>query len=197
MRFRLIIWADEATAGSEGEFKLVAKRVGAIFLALARSRACDHSRDRALVRDRSLARSLTRAHSLVRALTRARALELELALAHGLDRSLAYQLQKTKIFKAVDYGELIDSLEALQPKKIPDNNQPLEVRRAFADRISQLWYDALNLNPDFLNLSESESNTLKNYLYANELIVRCKESAVRVTESVWAGIEERMLKVEE
>ena len=71
------------------------------------------------------------------------------------------------------------------------------MRRVFGDRIRQLWCDALNLTPDLLNLSESELTALQNYFYANELMVRCKESAVRVTEGVWAGIEERMLKVQD
>ena len=70
------------------------------------------------------------------------------------------------------------------------------MQRVFGDRIRQLWYNALNLTPDLLNLSESELTALQNYFYANELMVRCKESAVRVTEGVWAGIEERMLKVQ-
>ena len=48
---------------------------------------------------------------------------------------------------------------------------------------------------DWVNLSDAEANSLNDYLYANQLIVRCKEAEVRVSPQVWAGIEERMLTV--
>jgi len=104
------------------------------------------------------------------------------------------EFQEIKIFKSVDFRILITRLKTLQTE-IP-NRQPIEVQRVLGDRIRQLWYNALSLSPDLLNLSKSELTALQNYFYANELMVRCKESAVRVTEGVWAGIEERMLKVQ-
>jgi len=104
------------------------------------------------------------------------------------------EFQEIKIFKSVDFRILITRLKTLQTE-IP-NRQPIEVRRAFGDRIRQLWYNALNLHPDLVNLSESELTALQNYFYANELMVRCKESAVLVKKVVWSGIEERMLKVQ-
>ena len=51
----------------------------------------------------------------------------------------------------------------------------------------------LHLNPAWVSSPEAEA--LASYLYANQLIVRCKEAAVRVSPQVWAGIEERMLTV--
>ncbi|GAB4151856.1 MAG: hypothetical protein Fur0046_31270 [Cyanobacteria bacterium J069] len=71
----------------------------------------------------------------------------------------------------------------------------MEARRAFAEEISQVWYVALQLEPEVGKLSEDEAEALENCLYVNELMVRCKEAAVRVSPKVWAGIEERMLMV--
>jgi hypothetical protein len=59
------------------------------------------------------------------------------------------------------------------------------------------WYNALKLKTEWLNLSETESNALVNYLHANKLMIRCKEAAVRVSPQVWAEIESRMLTVPE
>lgn len=59
----------------------------------------------------------------------------------------------------------------------------LEVHGAFVDRIYQTWYTALRLNPEWLELSE-KNNTLESYLYANELMIRCKEAALRVSPQV-------------
>ncbi|MGB7086038.1 MAG: hypothetical protein WBD47_10825, partial [Phormidesmis sp.] len=57
------------------------------------------------------------------------------------------------------------------------------------------WFSALNIEPKMVMLSREDSQSLANYLYACELMVRCKEGAVRVSPDVWAGIESRMLTV--
>lgn len=44
-------------------------------------------------------------------------------------------------------------------------------------------------------LSVEEAYALNNYLYVTELMIRCKEAAVRVSPDTWAGIEDRMLRV--
>ena len=92
------------------------------------------------------------------------------------------------------FTALIARLKALQAS-IPADDQPIAVRQAFADRLLQTWCTALQLTPDWVNLSDAEANALNNYLYANQLIMWCKEAAVRVSPQVWAGIEERMLTV--
>ena len=44
-------------------------------------------------------------------------------------------------------------------------------------------------------LSEEESQSLANYFYVCELMIRCKEGAVRVSPDVWEGIESRIFTV--
>jgi hypothetical protein len=46
-----------------------------------------------------------------------------------------------------------------------------------------------------INLSQEEIKALDNYLYANHLIIQCKEAAVRVSPTTWEAIEARMLLV--
>ena len=92
------------------------------------------------------------------------------------------------------FTALIAGLKALRAS-IPAKDQPIAVRQAFADLLLQTWCRVLQLNPDWVNLSEAEVNALNKYLYANHLIVWCKEAAVRVSPLVWADIEERMLTV--
>jgi hypothetical protein len=117
---------------------------------------------------------------------RARALALDLAL----DRALA--IKKIKIFKSVDFSHLIDQLEILK-SDIPNNNQPIAVRRAFADKIRSLWSSALHLDPETAQLSKEESQALDTYLSTNHFILECKAAAVRVSKDVWEKIEARML----
>ncbi len=121
-----------------------------------------------------------------------------LRIANAIENAIANprELKKLKIFKNEDLAVLIDRREALRAKA-PDNKQPLEMHREFelADCILQTWLNILNLSPEIVNLSKEEAEALKNYLYANLLIVRCKQAATRVTPEAWEGIEERLLKV--
>lgn len=162
-------------------------RTRALTFALALDRA------RARTFDRAHARTLDRAHYqrariLVSALDRARALALDCAL------DCARTLKELKIFQSVNLASLITQLESLK-SQIRDGNQSDEIHQTLADRIRQLWFNVLHLNPDLVKLSEEETNALNNYLYSCELMVRCKESAMRVSPQVWAGVEDRMLRV--
>jgi len=180
----LLQWAEAATTGLTGNYKPAAKRAAAICLALdlalARARALVRDLDRALVRDLACARARARVLD--------RALDLDLALDLAFNRA--------NIIRTANLTVLVARLKSLQ-SQIPDHNQPYEVKRAFANRIWQLWFDALQLDSEMLQLSIDEVATLADYLYANELMVCCKEAAVRVTPQVWAGIEERMLTVKD
>ncbi|WP_242058046.1 MULTISPECIES: NACHT C-terminal helical domain 2-containing protein [Nostoc] len=46
-----------------------------------------------------------------------------------------------------------------------------------------------------VSLSEEEAEALGDYLYANHLIIQCKQAAVRVSPQTWEAIEARMLLV--
>lgn len=210
----LLHWADQATAGSEGAHKGVAKRSAAIFLALDRALdlALESSLDlvRSRSRDIDLVRSIVRSLDLVRSLTLACSRDIDLACSINLIRSpsrslardrdlardlaLALAFEKIKIFNSVNFTVLVAALEALR-SQAPSTSKPYEIRRTFAERISQLWFDTLGLDSTVAQLSEDEVEALNRYLYANELIVRCKESAVRVSPQVWEAIEDRVLRL--
>ena len=69
------------------------------------------------------------------------------------------------------------------------------MHREFFDRIHQTWLNGFNLEPELLNLSKQEVDILKNYFYANQLILQCKQTAVRVSPKTWEEIEKKMLQV--
>jgi hypothetical protein len=104
------------------------------------------------------------------------------------------ELEELKVFKGINFTVLIARLEALKAKA-PDDKQPEEVRQAFAKQILQTLLKAFRLSPELVNLSAEEAEACKNYFYANYLMVRCKEAAVRVSPKTWEAIEERMLLV--
>ncbi|WP_199313669.1 NACHT domain-containing protein [Leptolyngbya sp. FACHB-671] len=184
----LLQWAEEATEGSEENFNPAAKRAVAIYLAYVLDRALNRALAPTLRLAQSLDLDLVRSLALVRnrALVLARDHTLVLALA------LAYELRKIKIFKSVNFADLITRLEVLRVQVL-DDNLPYEVRRAFDDQTLQLWLEALHLGPEVAKLSEDEVYALNDYFYTNELIVRCKDAAVRASPGIWAEIEERMV----
>ncbi len=104
----------------------------------------------------------------------------------------ARELEKLEIFNNVNFNVLIARLEALEAE-VPDDKKSLKVRRKFVERLQQTWLNAFNLSPEMVNLSEEEAKALENYLYANLLIIQCKQAAVQVSSKIWEAIEERML----
>jgi NACHT domain len=198
----LIKWAHEATNGSTGKFKPAAKRTAALFFALARDRALDLAS--------ILSPNLTNILEITRILDLARAVNPNLArmqnynrtpirpstptraFSRALTKAIAQELENIKIFTHVNFSVLMARLEALKVKA-PDFNQPSKVHQGFNNRVSFIWLNGLKLNPELVCLSDRELQDLENYLYANLLIVRCKQAAVRVSSKTWEGIETRML----
>ncbi|MBM0740527.1 NACHT domain-containing protein [Phormidium sp. CLA17] len=188
----LVNWVDRSTAGSPGDYKPAAKRVAALFFSLS------------LDLSFSLFLSLTLSRSL--SLHLSLPLPLDFDLSPGLDLSPALTLscsllrclefERIKIFKQVDFTGLIDRLEGLKAR-IPEGGPSKEIYQKFVKQLVQIWCAALHLQPEWLELSKQEAESLEKYLSANLLMVQCKEAAVRVSRETWAGIEQRMLTVED
>ncbi|MFM7364122.1 MAG: NACHT domain-containing protein [Cuspidothrix sp.] len=81
----------------------------------------------------------------------------------------------------------------LNPLAIPHHNQPEKVHQDFARNLIKTILEGFNLSPEMVDLSKKEINALDNYLYANYLIIQCKDAAVRVSPATWEAIEDRML----
>ena len=202
----LLSWATQETNGSAGNFKGAAKRTAALFLALARDRALDLAT--------ILSPNLTSVLEITRVLDLARAVNPNLArtinytrtpsrpstptraFSRALTLAIAQELENIRIFKNVNFSVLIARLEALKAQA-PDFNQSYKAHQGFNNRVSLTWLNALKLNPDLVCLSDRELQDLENYLYANLLIVRCKQAAVRVSSKTWEAIEARMLLVKD
>ncbi|UNU26034.1 NACHT domain-containing protein [Microcoleus vaginatus] len=116
--------------------------------------------------------------------------------ANALAIALAEELKKFKIFKEVNWTELIAQLRELE-KQLPDREQHKQIHLAFAHRLVDTWCHALHLNPEIVKLSKEEAEALGDYLSANHLIIECKEAAVRISAKTWEEIESRMLLVPE
>jgi NACHT domain len=217
----LINWADQETQNSEGSYKAATKRTLAVFLAFALACAFAHdldlSRDLTLNGTLSYSLAISRDHALklVNALdheydlfptldrarglalnlarTRVRARDFDLAFARSLGRSL----EKIKIFKTIDFSSLSCQLTSLDISNLSTRSSSQMDPSNFANQVSLVLSNTLHLDREWLDLSKAEIKALNDYLYTNQLMVRCKEAAVRVSPQVWTEIESRILTARE
>ena len=69
--------------------------------------------------------------------------------------------------------------------------------REWADQLQLIWLEALELSAEDITFSYEEAEALRNYLYANELLIQCKEAAIRVSRSEWKALEQRLLTMDD
>jgi hypothetical protein len=198
----LLLWAEQATSGSEGNFKPVAKRAIANAIANANTDANANAYaianaiaiaiTNAVVNVNAYANTIAIAYGYANAYSYA--IATTTTIANAIAKSIDYfsHLEQLKVFKDVDFQTLITQLELLN-SKIPDDGEPREIRQKFADRFLQTCLQAFNLNREIVNLSDEELESWNHYFYANLLIIQCKQAAVRVSPQTWAAIEDRML----
>lgn len=116
-----------------------------------------------------------------------------IALFYPLDRASNRALGRASAFdraRAFDLALALARAFDLARALVSDLDLALASASA-SDRASDLDRDlARALASD---LSQADLQALGKYLYINELIVRCKQAAVRVSRNVWEELESRML----
>jgi len=201
-------WADAATKDSEDDFKPVGKRAAAIAITIGNANAYAYAiaNANANAYDISIGYDIAIANANAIAIANAIAKVNGIAIAHSnlialgnanvnaYAITIAEEFKKIKIFKDVNWTELIAQLTALKDR-FPDANQSDQTDLAFLDCLLDTWCNALHLNREIVKLSNEEVNALVDYLSANALIIKCKEAAVRISAKTWEEIESRMLVV--
>jgi len=78
---------------------------------------------------------------------------------------------------------------------LPSFDQPFEIREQFRQAISSTWFQTLYLPKELNMISADEIEALEDYLYANLLMVHCKNMAISVSSRTWGEIESRILRI--
>ncbi|MCY7392912.1 MAG: histidine kinase, partial [Leptolyngbyaceae cyanobacterium CAN_BIN12] len=205
------------TTESTGSLSPAAKRTTALFLALVNHRALNLARvldpnlattlelARTLANIRTLESSYTEDNTPARSAIPTRALAIALtrslptrsmgqAITKTFTKTFTDELGKLQAFQATTLHELIRQLKVLNLRS-PDIRQSATVLQEFHMQVFHTWFSTLKLDPTWISLSTEELRKLDRYLYANWLLVRCKQAAVRVSHHTWAGIESRLLRV--
>lgn len=190
----LLRWAEEVTTDTSEDYNLGAKRAAALFLAIGRNSVLD------LVT--LLSPKLSSTIELTCTLNFARAINYprgknstSRALSNAFSRTVVNQLDDFRIFKYVEFKTLVTQLNKIK-NQAPRSYEPYRAHKGFNNRVSNIWFNSLNLNSNLVKLSDAELEALDNFIYINSLIVHCKQAAVRISTQTWLDIENRMLLVE-
>lgn len=187
----LLAWTKHATNDSPGDIQLVEKRAIVLANAYAYANTYTYAYLKVYILVSAYALNLSNAYAFAYALANAYAFtKPKQAFKYFIE--YANWSKKFQIYQGVNYDELVNSLEKLNAR-IPEQGAEIEVHRVFGKQAIAFWLKAFKLRPEMLDLSNYEHKALKNYLYANLLLVECKRVAVRVSQRTWSEIESRML----
>jgi hypothetical protein len=204
----LLIWLEKVAVNSSGDLKNISKRIATLFLARPRF-LTELAPALSLTRMLFLARNLYEMFDSPLNFDKIFEAELSLSLAQALDfdssteLDLAMQLcsHLEQSLLKVDYDPSQINFRALSEKlnelhtQAPSYDQPFDVRLQFRNQISRTWLQTLYLPLDSNQLSYQEITNLENYLYANLLMVQCKNEAIAISCKTWQEIESRMLRI--
>ncbi|MBD2489653.1 NACHT domain-containing NTPase [Aulosira sp. FACHB-615] len=196
----LIEWAEGETIGSPGDIKPVGKRA----IAHANANAIASTNSYAIAcaigytnaNAIACANAYTNANANVCAIAITNANAYTYAIANAIYQAIGAirTLEKLQIFNHLNFTNLIKQLQDLKAT-IPDDNQSQGFESA--NKLRETLLKAFNLNSEMVSLSNEELAAWNNYLYANYLILQCKQAAVIVSPQTWAEIEDRMLRLPE
>ena len=209
----LLQWVERITEPTDGDFNYLGKRAlananaiayaysNAIAIAYAYSNAYANAIAYANAYDNTNAYANAIAYAIANANTNANTNANAIAIAYtdpdaksAIDYFLRYIIwsRKWQIYRDIDYSSLTNQLENLK-QEIPSKQSSISARKAFINKLLETWFAAFYTTPEAMKLFISEIEILDNYLYANCLIIECKNAAVRVSQKTWKKIESEML----
>ena len=192
----LLQWVERITDPTDSDFKYLGKRALANANAFAFANA--NANAFAFAFATAIANAHANAHAIANAIANAIAIAFAFAFAfanaqRAIDHFLSYisWAKKCQIYRDVDYSSLTNQLENLK-QEIPNEQASKSERKAFVDKLLETWFTAFHTTSETMKLTIDEVETLDNYLYANRLIIECKNAAVRVSQKTWQKIEAEM-----
>ncbi|MGB7251188.1 MAG: NACHT domain-containing protein [Phormidesmis sp.] len=119
------------------------------------------------------------------------------AIYSAIDSAKASTIDSDHNFLNAQFFQLISTKLSKHQSHLPDDDASLEAWQVWANRLQVIWLDALELNADDITFSYEEAEAFRNYLYSNELLIRCKEAAIRVSRSEWEALEQQLLTMDD
>lgn len=111
-----------------------------------------------------------------------------------LELDLVLKCSSAGVFEKKDFSSSIKRLKHHITQE-PEYRASEEEKSRFLKTWYEILFSEIGIDAETVMLSPEEYRHLDHYLYSCELMIRCKEGAVRVSPDVWAGIESRILTV--
>ncbi|MBW4420042.1 MAG: NACHT domain-containing protein [Myxacorys californica WJT36-NPBG1] len=203
--YGLVLGSSLIAADSEDNYNSASNRAVAIFIALSHDKTYHQNLALKLVSALDSSRKLGRLFKFVdelaghfiiyRSVVPTSTSETSFQALLETVYMLAEEIEKAKVFRKSDSSILFEQLRILKDI-IPDDRftkqKSIEEYSEITEIILQSWCNYLCLAPEWVDLPQREVFSLRDYLYANELIVQCRDAG-RVSPQVWNAIESRML----
>ncbi|AFY71128.1 putative signal transduction protein with Nacht domain [Thalassoporum mexicanum PCC 7367] len=202
---KLLVWSEKVTRGSRGKCNANAKRSAAILFALhtdlSRVNIINPGHTQTTLIDIMSASLLASMCGL--------GTDLELHTRNSYDLATAIKIGwATEALKAAqDLSKIYESINIfnesinlyafinLLEKQIDlqETYGISENATSFLDELHETIKKVLHLTTVVSEFSEEEREALAGYLYANQLMIECKDSAIYLSTDAWKQIEDRML----
>ena len=179
---RLLVRVSSGDSASANNASAIARAIdSASAIASAIASASDIASARAINSASARAINSASTNAIARAVASARAID------SVIDSASDHHFFNADTFNLI--AEKLSHHRQVLPKPI----DPSEEWRTWAEQLDHIWLDALGVSRESISFSRSETMAWKNYFYANELLLRCKQSAIRVPRTDWEKIEKRLL----
>ncbi|MEM6423792.1 MAG: NACHT domain-containing protein [Cyanobacteria bacterium P01_D01_bin.128] len=126
------------------------------------------------------------------ALNHIEALEITSDKGRNIAYNLARNYSYTDVFQPQKVDRLLQNLELIKCQN-KSGKVPIKKYWMLLNKIRGAWEELVDLNLDDLRIPTQNISFIGDYLYIIQLMISCKEAAVRVSPEVWEGIESRIL----
>ena len=195
---RLVHWAAMNKVGPSELSQRAAML--AITSAIDSDSDSDGAIDSAIDSDSDIAFAVTKDGAITRAspvvITSVRAIDSDSDIASAIISGSASAVGNNHHFLNAQVFETI-AMNLSQHRNLPTNAASYNDWNTWADQLQAVWLEALELSKADIDFSYEEAKALQNYLYANELIIQCKEAAIRVSRCEWEALEQRLLTMDD
>ena len=205
----LIGWAEVNKIGPS----MLHHRAASLTIAITIARASTRDRDRGKAIDSAIDSAIAIDSTIDNAIASARDSAITIASARDsardkdsfkkIENAIDNAIKNAKNNNADSNGnhhffrtEIFDSITTYltrHKQALPQISDSPKAWRTWAEVLNLIWLDALELNQDTITLSREEAIAWKNYMYANELLIKCKRAAIRLSRTEWKNLEDRLL----
>jgi hypothetical protein len=215
---KLLQWSGQITQNAPGQFKDYEKRAAVLHIVIegSRNRSQDGNKSVNLLIDSAISNAADSALAVSDRLGSAfdKTLESDIAedifenndhaiICYGaIDRAFEQAISIDKLSYLIDAQALklpaqdvfLSHVRELK-SKLPTRHASHEDWNHYAHELESLLIEILEVTPEMLSLTQEEWQALEDYIYSNELLLRCRQSAIGISLRAWEQLEKRLMSM--